>query len=92
MKGLGLLTAILVLTLVGCVSTYIIPTGKDTYKIARHAPAFFWGTPYGTEKIVYEEANKLCAKDKKQVVTINLEVTNQFPAHSGGVSLEFRCE
>ena len=88
----GLLSVILVLTLVGCVSTYIVPTDRDTYKAMRHAPAFFWGTPYGTEEEVYNEANKLCAKDNKKVVTINLEVVNQFPGHSGGVTLTFRCE
>ena len=42
--------------LAGCASTYVIPIGEDTYKIARHAPAFYWGKPYVTEKIVFKLA------------------------------------
>ena len=81
-----------VLGLSGCVGTYIYPTDKSTYKAQRHAPAFFWGTPYGTQEEVYKEANALCARENKKVVTLNLVVTDQFPARSGGVSLDFRCD
>jgi hypothetical protein len=76
----------------GCVSTYVYPTDKGAYTAQRHAPAFFWGTPYGTQEEVYKEANSLCAIENKKVVTVNLRVVDQFPGRSGGVWLDFRCE
>ena len=92
MKRAIIAYAISALALGGCVSTYIVPTDKDTYEISRNAPAFYWGRPNATEAEVYSEANKLCAKTNKQVVTIKLDVVNQFPGRSGSVTLQFRCD
>jgi len=92
MKRAIIAYAISALALGGCVSTYIVPTDKDTYNISRNAPAFYWGRPNATEAEVYSEANKICDKDNKKVKTIKLDVVNQFPGRSGSVTLQFKCD
>ncbi len=63
-----------------------------TYMIAKRSAQVGFGPPDSVKADVYREANDFCAKEQKQVETINLEVTNSGFARPGNVSLQFRCK
>jgi hypothetical protein len=82
---------ILTLLLAGCSSSGVVPMDRDTYFIKQSAGAFQMGTPLGAKIDVYNEANKFCAEQNKQVETVNLEMKSQFPLVPGYAALQFRC-
>jgi hypothetical protein len=75
-----------------CSSTGVVRMDSGTYMIAKRSAQFGFGPPDGVKADVYREANDYCAKEKKEVETINLEVTNSGFARPGNVSLHFRCK
>jgi hypothetical protein len=76
-----------------CSSTGVVPLdGGGTYMIAKRSAQVEFGPPDGVKADVYREANEFCAKENKEVETINLEVTNSGFARPGNVSLTFRCK
>jgi len=77
--------------LVGCASTGVVQTGRDTYLIAKKSPQVGFGPPIGVKGEAYSEANEFCAKEGKAVETLKLEQTNSGFARAAAVSLEFRC-
>ena len=81
-----------VLTLTACTSTGVVPTGNDTYMIAKRSAQVGMGPPVKTQAAVYAEANEHCAKEQKSVETIKLDVTNSGFGRPGSVTLEYRCE
>jgi len=88
----GSFTAVLiVVALVGCASTGVVPMGKDTFLIAKKSPQVGFGPPIGIKGEVYSEANEFCSKQGKTVETIKLEETDSGFARAAAVSLEFRC-
>ena len=76
---------------VGCASTGVVATGKDTYLIAKKSPQVGFGPPIGIKGEAYTEANEFCTKEGKVVETLKLEQTNSGFARAAAVSLEFRC-
>jgi len=88
LKQFGLLMVVL---LVGCSSTGVIQTEKDTYLIAKRSPQVGFGPPIGVKGEVYAEANTFCSKSGKAVETIKADETNSGFAKSAAFSLEFRC-
>jgi len=91
MKKRAWASLVAVAALVGCASTGVVPTGQDTYLIAKKSPQVGFGPPIGVKGEVYSEANEFCAKEGKAVETLKLEQTNSGFARAAAVSLEFRC-
>lgn len=85
------LTLTLMLVLVGCSSTGVVPVGADSFMIAQRSAQIGFGPPDGVKADVYREANAFCGKDGKAVDTIDLQITNSGLAKPGNVSLTFRC-
>jgi hypothetical protein len=83
---------LLVLMFAACSSTGVIPMDSGTYMISKRSAQAGFGPPVGTRADVYREANDYCAKEKKEVETINLEMTDSGFARPGSVSLHFRCK
>ena len=75
----------------GCASTGVVPMDGDTYMISKRSLQLGCGRPVATQAAVYREANAFCAKQDKQVETVNLEVQDSLPARPGSVTLQFRC-
>ena len=86
------LYALVMLIMVGCASTGVIPMDAGTYMIAKRSAQFGYGPPDGVKADVYKEANEFCSKENKKVETIDLQVTNSGFGRPGNVSLTFRCE
>ena len=80
------------LLLTACSSTGIVPMDSGTYMIAKRSAQAGFGPPDGVKADVYREANEFCAKEKKGVETLNLDVTNSGFGRPGNVSLEFQCK
>lgn len=80
------------LLLTACSSTGVVPMNSGTYMIAKRSAQVGFGPPDGVKADVYREANVFCSKEKKEVKTINLEVTNSGFGRPGNVSLEFQCK
>jgi hypothetical protein len=85
------LLAILVLVLIGCASTGVVPMDKDTYMISKRSAQVGFGPADGVKADVYCEANEFCAKQDKKVETVTLNTTDSGFARPGSVSLQFRC-
>ena len=83
---------IAVVALTACSNTGVVPTGDDTYMIAKRSAQVGFGPPVNAQADVYEEANAFCAKQQKTLKTVDLDVTNSGFARSGAVNLQFRCE
>ena len=86
------LLVLLVFLLAACSSTGVVPMDSGTYMIAKKSAQVGFGPPDGVKADVYREANEFCAKENKEVETINLEVTNSGFAKPGNVCLTFRCK
>ncbi len=83
---------LLALMFTACSSTGIIRMDGGTYMISKRSAQFGFGPPVGVRADVYREANDFCAKEKNEVETINLEMTDTGLARPGSVSLHFRCK
>lgn len=86
--------AIIFVTLIisGCSSTGVVPTGVDTYMIAKSG-----GGPgaSGAEMSagLYKEANAFCASKERQFVRISVvEQDNKPFVRLANAKLEFRCD
>ncbi len=91
MKKRAWASLVAVAALVGCASTGVVQTGRDTYLIAKKSRQVGFGPPIGVKGEAYSEANEFCAKEGKAVETLKLEQTNSGFARAAAVSLEFRC-
>jgi hypothetical protein len=82
---------LLVVGVVACANTGIVPMDRGTYLVAKKSPQVGFGPPIAIKGEAYSDANEFCAKEGKAVETIKLEETNAGFARSAAVSLEFRC-
>jgi hypothetical protein len=82
---------LLVVGVVACANTGIVPMDRGTYLVAKKSPQVGLGPPIAIKGEAYSDANEFCAKEGKAVETIKLEETNAGFARSAAVSLEFRC-
>jgi hypothetical protein len=87
----SLLAACAALALSAC-STGVVPTGQDTYMIAKKSAAGMF-TSGGTVKAsLYTEATEYCARDNRVVETITATSANAIPfARMPQAELNFRC-
>ena len=81
-----------VLILTACTSTGVVPTGEDTFMIAKRSAQVGTGPPVKTQAAVYAEANEYCARQQKAIETVSLDVTNSNFGRPGSVTLQFRCK
>ena len=83
---------VVLITVTGCASTGIIPTGQDTFMLAKTSPACGFRSADGTKADLYIEANAYCAKQKKQLVTVNFTGRDGIIlVRCASAELEFRC-
>jgi hypothetical protein len=82
---------LIALVLTGCSSSGVVPMDRDTYFVKHSAGFGEMGTPLRAKIDVYNDANKFCEEQKKQVETINLEMKSQFPFVPGYAALHFKC-
>jgi len=75
----------------GCASTGVVLMDKDTYMIGKRSAQLGFGPPIGAKADVYREACAFCAKQNKELETIELKMTNSGFARLGSVLLHFRC-
>ena len=61
------------LILAACTSTGVVPTGDDTYMIAKKSAQVGIGPPVKTQAAVYAEANEHCAKKQKSTTMEAIE-------------------
>lgn len=86
------ISILLALMFAACSSTGVVRMDSGTYNISKRSAQIGFGPPVGARADVYDEANNFCAKEKKEVETINLEMTDSGFARPGSVSLHFRCK
>jgi len=86
------ISILIALMFAACSSTGIIRMDSGTYLISKKSAQFGFGPPVGARADVYNEAYDFCAKEKKEVETINLDMTDSGFARPGSVSLRFRCK
>lgn len=82
----------LALMFAACSSTGIVRMDSGTYMVSKRSAQAGLGPPVGARADVYREANDFCANEKKEVETINFEMTDTGFARPGSVSLHFRCK
>jgi hypothetical protein len=87
-----ILILVLAFMLAACTSTGVVLKGDETYKIEKAISRAFSGSPESVKTDVYQEAVDYCARDRKGVETIKLEITpGSGFMKTGSVALEFRC-
>lgn len=75
----------------GCSSTGVVPLDKDTYMVAKRSPKIGFVSADDEKAEVYRQANQFCAKQNKQLETINLKEVRSGFGRQASASLEFRC-
>lgn len=91
MKNISTL-CFLILVLLGCSSTGVVPADKGTYIISKQSAAGIFGTSGGVKADIYSEANEFCAKKGMAVETINKEIKDAVPfVRTSSAMIEFKC-
>jgi hypothetical protein len=86
-----LLTISTALVLTAC-STGVVPTGQDTYMIAKKSAAGVFTSGATVKATLYTEANDYCARDGRVVETITATSANAIPfARMPQAELNFKC-
>jgi len=74
-----------------CASTGVVPADKDTYIVSERGPTVGFSRPIRQTASVYKQANDFCAKQNKQVETVNLDQLDSGLGRPASASLQFRC-
>lgn len=82
---------IVLVALVGCSSTGVIPVDRDSYMIGKKDGSPGLGVSLSNKAEVYQEANAFCATKGLEVETLNLSVTPAALARLGSTELRFKC-
>jgi hypothetical protein len=82
---------IVIVALVGCSSTGVIPVDRDSYMIGKKDGSPGLGVSMSNKVEVYQEANAFCATKGLEVETLNLVVTPAALARLGSTELRFKC-
>jgi len=87
-----ILILVVAFMLAACSSTGVVLKGDETYTIEKPISRAFSGSPESVKTDVYQEAVDYCARDRKGVETIKLEIMpGSGFMKTGNVALEFRC-
>ncbi|MDP1635081.1 MAG: hypothetical protein Q8L69_10425 [Gallionellaceae bacterium] len=82
---------VLVAVVSGCGSTGIVKLEENKYMISEKNAKVGFVNAAEEKAAVYQEANAYCAKQGKEVKTLNLEMRNSGFARSASATLEFSC-
>lgn len=82
---------LLLLGIVGCASTGVIPMDKDSYLIGKKDGMPGLGVSLSNKAEVYKEANDFCSVKGLEVETLNVITTPARPAQLGSTELHFKC-
>lgn len=82
---------VVLVALVGCSSTGVIPVDRDSYMIGKKDGSPGLGVSLSNKAEVYQEANAFCATKGLEVETLNLVVTPAALARFGSTELRFKC-
>jgi hypothetical protein len=82
---------LLALALSACASTGVVPADRDTYIVSESGLTVGFSRPVRQTASVYRQANKFCAKQNKQVETVNLDQEDSVLGGQASASLQFRC-
>ncbi len=83
---------LIVLTLSGCASTGIVPTGRNEYMISKTDMGDVWHTGAKVLAKLYIEANEYCAKKNMFVEKISEETNDgKVFVRNANATLRFRC-
>lgn len=95
MKGRSMKQRLIVIALAaiaGCASTGIVPTGQDTYMVAKKSAAGVATSGSTIKAEIYVEASEYCARTGLVVETITVTSANAIPfARMPQAELNFRC-
>ena len=80
------------LTLVGCASSGVIPTGADSYMLTKTSAGGAFVSGAAVKGDLYVEANKFCADKGLVVDTLEASSKNAIPfARMPSAELHFKC-
>ncbi|MBO9769149.1 MULTISPECIES: hypothetical protein [Xanthomonas] len=82
---------LVMLALVGCASTGIVPMDKDTFMVSKRAAQAGFGPPVAAKADIYRQANEFCASRGKKVETVDYQGTDSGFGRPASASLQFRC-
>lgn len=83
---------VILLGLAGCASTGVVPTGGDTYMLAKTGAGGMFSSGAAVAADLYAEANAFCGHKGQSVETIESEAENAIPlVRMNRASLKFRC-
>jgi hypothetical protein len=78
--------------LTGCASSGVVPTGGDTYMLAKTGAGGMFSSGAAVAADLYAEANTFCGARGLAVETIDSEAENAIPfVRMNRASLKFRC-
>ena len=81
----------LLLMVVGCSSTGVIPMDKDSFLIGKKDGTPGLGVSLSNKAAVYNEANDFCSAKGLEVETLNITTIPARPAQLGSTELQFKC-
>lgn len=85
------ITALIGILVAGCTSTGVVPTGPDTFMVAKQSSTGFHSGASVTADL-YREAGEYCAGMGKRILPVNVAAVDGVPGRSfANSNLEFRC-
>ena len=76
----------------GCtINSGIVPIDKGSYYLSIQSPQVSFGPPVTQKAEAYKQANDYCAKQNKDLETIELKEVNQVFGRHGSAQLTFKC-
>jgi hypothetical protein len=88
---LGLTTVVIFVAIAACASSGIIPIGDGVYSVTKHS-ATTLASGDSQKADVYREANAYCAKQGREIQTVEIKARNGVvAARAASAELHFRC-
>ncbi len=88
---LKMFTPLLLITLVGCKSTGVIPMSQDSYLIGKKDGSPGVGISLSNKAEVYQEANAYCEQKGMEVMVLRENIIPAAPGRLGSTELNFKC-
>jgi hypothetical protein len=90
MKTIVALSVVFLLS--SCASTGVVPIGDNTYMLSKKSAGCGFSSAEGTKSDLYIEANAYCAKQNKEIETVNANARDGVPfVRCASAELQFRC-
>lgn len=75
-----------------CANTGVVKLEKDTYMVSEKNAKIGFVSASEEKAAVYKQANEFCAKQAKEVETVNLEMRDSGAFKQASATLEFKCK